>query len=179
MRQRPIELGAPSGFERRRQSGRFPDRGRDRRSGRSRRDEGATGRPRPRREHASSPTRFDGCAFWAGSTKPKKRAIPMAPRLRPMKHGCAENAGCPRRRFKITAPPPTNSSTGWPQTIFLWLRSGSPTSTAPLRRRKRSGPATEERCTITPSVFARSFFLPKRAAGACRAWPRGSWLHVS
>src|SRR6266849_758562 len=149
------------------------------RSGRSRRDEGVTGRRQPRRERVSSNTRFDGCAFWAGSTKPTRSAIPMAPRLRPLKHGCAVIAGCRKRRFEIIAPPPINSSTGWPQPIFLWLRSGSPTSTTPSRTKKCGEPAGEGRCTITPSVFARSFGLPRCAAGARRAWPTGSCLHVS
>ena len=84
---------------------------------------------------------------------------------------CAVNADCPKGRFETTAMPPTSSLTGWPQTIFRWLRSRSTTLTAPLRRRLPRERAAGEQCTPTRSVFVRSFVLPKTAAGACRASP--------
>lgn len=43
----------------------------------------------------------------------------------------------------------------------------------------KRGAWNAERYTITPSAFARSFGLPRRAAGACGVWPTASCLHVS
>ena len=166
MRQRPIELGAPSGIEGRRQGAPFPDRGGGRNLVATEGTQVGPAGIAQGEKALSSPTRSDGCVFWAGSTKPTRPAIPMTPRLRPMKHGCATIAGCPKKRSEIIAPSPITSSTGWPQPIFLWLRSGSPTSTMRLRTEKARG--TCGRRTIHDyAQRLRAFFRFAEARGWC------------
>ena len=66
-----VSLGAPSGFERRRQSACSRDRVRRLRSGRSRKGAGADRPASTEGENALHQRRSaDGCAFWAGSRKP-------------------------------------------------------------------------------------------------------------
>ena len=123
--------------------------------------------------------RFNGCAFWAGWMNPWKYAIPILPRLLPMKHGCVGNADSPKRRSVVAAELPMNSSTGWTLTILRWVPSRSPTSTAPSRRRTPGDTAAEHRSLSTRGAFVHSSALPKTGAGARRAWPRRSSLHGS
>ena len=99
----------------------------------------------------------------------------MALRLRSTKRRC--------RRSRIVRRDDSRLCAAADQ-VFAWLTAtdlplasvGSPSSSAPSWTRRRGEPAAAERCTITPSVFARSFVLPNARvvhAGHCR------WDHAS